>query len=112
MRLKVDVTENGQVTETLVPLATFLAFPASHDGRNLNDALEGDDFTLWQPWVAWHAATHLHGDTRTYDEYVAAIEWVEASNVDGADPSGGEASQTQPSSPASSSEPHAPGQSS
>ena len=46
MRLKVDVTENGQVTETLVPLATFLAFPADHDGRNLNDALEGDDFTL------------------------------------------------------------------
>lgn len=112
MRLKATVTEGDNVTDVLVPLATFLAFPDEHGGRKLNEALSEDDFTEWQPWTAWHALTARRGETRDFAEWLAAVDWVEMVNVDEPDPSGGEASQTQPSSPASSSEPHAPGQSS
>lgn len=113
MRLRVTVIEGDETTEVLVPLATVMAFPDAHEGRVLNDAIENGDFTDWEPWVAWHASTHRLGEERSFDDWVAAVDWVKITQApDEVDPSGGETASTTPPSPASSSAPRAGGRSS
>lgn len=114
MRIEARVLEGDQKLTALVPLASVLAFKAEH-GRSVNQAIGDDDvqFEDWEPWLAWHAMTRAHGETRSFEDWCDAVDWVGIYGApDALDPSGGEATQTQPSSPASSSEPPARGRSS
>lgn len=113
MRLRAKVLEGDKSTSVLVPLATVMAFTGEHGGRVLNDAMTEDDFVDWEPWVAWHASTHRLGETRGFDEWVAAVDWCGIENApDELDPSGGEVVSTEPRSPESSSASPARGKSS
>ena len=104
MRLRAKILEGGSISEVLLPLATVVAFPREHEGQNLNDAIENADFVEWEPWVAWHAATARLGETRSFDAWVGAVDWVRIERADDElDPSGGEDTRTRESSPASSS---------
>ena len=114
MRLEARVLEGGKQTKRLVPLATFIEFKQVHD-RSVNDCItdKACGFEEWEPRVAWHTMTHCVGESRPFDEWCAAVEWVGIYGApDALDPSGGEATPTPPSSPESSSEPDAHGQSS
>lgn len=115
MRYRAKILEGTSISEVLVPLATVLAFPAAHEGRALNDAVENGDFGDWEPWVAWHSASHRLGEERDFDTWVSEVEWVRIENAeDELDPSGGEATSdsTVPPSPESSPAPTARGRSS
>jgi hypothetical protein len=94
MRLQLKVLEGDQVTETLAPLATVLAFKAEH-GKPLNEAVRSDDPMDWAPWVTWHSLTHRGQESRSFADWCAAVEWVQAdSTSDVLDPSGGDSDST------------------
>lgn len=106
MRLRASIIEGGETTRLLVPLITVWEFPKSHDGRVLNDAIANGDMVDWEPWVAWHAATERAGETRSFEDWVRAVDWIGITEApDEPDPSGGETESTEPSSPESSSTP-------
>lgn len=114
MRIEARVLEGDQKRTALVPLSAVLAFKAEH-GYTVNQAIDDEnvDFVDWEPWLAWRTMSDRCGETRPFDEWCSAVDWVGIYNAPNAlDPSGGEATQTQPSSPASSSEPPARGRSS
>lgn len=112
MRLRATITEGDKETSTLVPLATVLEFTDAHEGRKLNDCIENGDYTDWEPWVGWHAASRRLGETRDFDDWCRAVDWVQIDNFEAPDPSGGEPNQTGTGSPASSSKRGARGRSS
>lgn len=114
MRIEARVLEGDQTLTALVPLASIIAFKAEH-GYTVNAAIADPekDFVDWEPWLAWHTMTRAHGEGRSFDEWVDAVDWVGIYNApDVLDPSGGEETQTPPSSPASSSGQRARGRSS
>jgi hypothetical protein len=110
MRLEARVLEGDETVTALVPLRTLLAFKQEH-GKGVNhfiaEAINPDaeaDFSDWEPWLAWRTMTDRHLEERTFDTWLEQIEWVgiyQAPNE--LDPSGGEATPTQASSPESSS---------
>lgn len=114
MRLEARVLEGDKQSKVLVPLATFIEFKKVHDIAlneciRQTDALgqvvrEGRDFAEWEPWVAWHASTARLDEARSYDKWAVDVDWCGLySAPDALDPSGGEDTPTQESSPDSSS---------
>ena len=119
MRLNARVLEGGEIREGLVPLRTLLAFKQEHGkGVNhyisaLNDPESGVEFDDWEPWLTWRTMVDVHGEDRSFDEWVAAVEWIGVYQAPSElDPSGGEATPTPAPSPESSSESGARGRSS
>ena len=114
MRLEARVLEGDQRRQALVPLCAILDFKREH-GFSVNDAIGSDDvpFEDWEPWLAWRTMVAAHGESRDFDDWCDRVDWVGIYNAPNVlDPSGGEATPTQPSSPASSPERPARGRSS
>jgi hypothetical protein len=111
MRLEARVLEGDETRKVLVPLCTLLAFKQENDGKGVNHFInasrdpESDvDFDDWEPWLAWRTMVDRAGEERSFDDWLAAIEWAAIyQGPDELDPSGGEATQTPAPSPASSS---------
>jgi hypothetical protein len=63
--------EDGSTVEVKTGPADVVAWETEH-GRSFGKALE-DGYAAWMYWLAWHALTRKHGETRTFEEWLNEV---------------------------------------